>query len=176
MPRFFKWYISFSFPPPKLCMHYSFPPIHATCRTHLTQLDVIALAIFGEQLIARSYSHVVFSSHFLLLSPRYIPQHPILSRTPSASVLPLMPETRFRTRTKSCEVPLLVLLFINHEAQRHRRRQWIHSLSGAIKSKPFRILAYFLQEQQRCGPNRPAVHSTSCCWCVCLSVRPPVRP
>ena len=49
MPRFFKWYLFFSFPHQN-SVYISILPIHVTYPTRLTQLDVIALVIFGEQL------------------------------------------------------------------------------------------------------------------------------
>jgi len=49
MPRFFKWYLPFSFPRQN-SVYISLLPIHATCPKHLMQLDVIALVILGEQL------------------------------------------------------------------------------------------------------------------------------
>lgn len=124
-------------------------------------------------LIMQSFPVSCYSLH---LSPESLPQHPFLSRTPSACVLPLMSETRFHTHTKSCEVPLLVFFSLTVNRQGINPGNEFTPMSGAINSKPFRILAHFLQ--QRCGPTRPAVHSTSCRWCARLvreqpSVRPP---
>ena len=93
MPRFFKWYLSFSFPHQN-SVYISLLPMRAICPTHLTQLDVISLVIFGEQL--KSWS---FSLCSLLQSPvtsflsttNTSPQHPVLPIHPSHPVLPIHP-------------------------------------------------------------------------------------
>jgi hypothetical protein len=122
--------------PLKFCIHFSSPhTCHIPHPSHATRCNCsgdIWLTVKFTKFLTMQFSPA--SCHFLPLSRKYLPQHPVLSRTPSACVLPLMSETRFHIHTKSCDVHLLVFFSLTVRRQGTNPGNEFTPISGAIKT------------------------------------------
>ena len=114
MPGFPKWSVSLRFPPKKTYICH-FPPICATCPTHLITLDLISRTILGENYrsLTSSICSFLHSRYLFPLRPKYSPQHPSLKH-PQSMFLPQCEPLSFTPIQNTGKIIVLYILIFKY--------------------------------------------------------------
>jgi hypothetical protein len=108
---------------PKLCMYFSYFPMHATCPVHFILLSFIFLTIHGEE--CKLWSTTLYSFLYPPVTTSFIVPNTILSILFSYTCSPLMWKTYLQNNRQNYSLYILIFMFLVWKWEDKRfRTEW----------------------------------------------------